>query len=85
MAVFKLGAEWGEKKAIINKFFSPAPITTLCWGLQHPDSVVFGAADGKVGTLLWAPKKRGNVHFSFEMHIIPQASPTPCCSFEQAR
>lgn len=50
VAVFKLGTEWGEKKAIVNKFTTAAAasITALCWGLQHPDTLLFGAADGKV-------------------------------------
>lgn len=53
VAVFKLGTEWGEKKAIVNKFTTAGgvPVTALCWSLQHPDMLLFGAADGKVCSL----------------------------------
>ncbi|KAG5180215.1 hypothetical protein JKP88DRAFT_182394 [Tribonema minus] len=46
--VYKLGAEWGEKKSICNKFPQPSPVTALTWADARPNDIVFGLADGKV-------------------------------------
>eukprot|EP01137_Pigoraptor_chileana_P037243 Opistho-2@34026 len=46
--VYKLGAEWGEKKSICNKYPQQSPVTCLVWPHQHANTVVFGLADGKV-------------------------------------
>ena len=46
--VYKLGADWGEKKSICNKFPSSCPATSLAWPLKRPNEIVYGLADGKV-------------------------------------
>lgn len=46
--VYKLGAEWGDKKSICNKFLLSQSVTTLTWPHQHPNDLVYGCQDGKV-------------------------------------
>ena len=46
--VYKLGANWGDKKSICNKFGQSSPVTCLTWPEQHNNEVVFGLADGKI-------------------------------------
>mmetsp|Transcript_15284 Transcript_15284/g.25210 ORF Transcript_15284/g.25210 Transcript_15284/m.25210 type:complete len:1767 (+) Transcript_15284:218-5518(+) len=46
--VYKIGAEWGDKKSICNKFPQNSAVTSLTWPVQHPNEVVFGLAEGKV-------------------------------------
>ena len=46
--VYKLGAEWGDKKSICNKFQHSSPITTLVWPLKRANEVMYGLSDGKV-------------------------------------
>lgn len=46
--VYKLGAEWGDKKSICNKFPSSTPPTCLAWPLKRPNEIIFGLAEGKV-------------------------------------
>eukprot|EP00959_Pyramimonas_sp_CCMP1952_P474800 9503851-Pyramimonas_sp.AAC.10 len=46
--VYKLGAEWGDKKSICNKFHQSSAITCITWPHQQHHEVVFGLAEGKV-------------------------------------
>ncbi|KAJ3125766.1 hypothetical protein HK098_008226 [Nowakowskiella sp. JEL0407] len=46
--VYKLGAEWGEKKSICNKFLQNCEITCMTWPLEQHNTIVFGMFDGKV-------------------------------------
>ena len=46
--VYKLGAGWGEKKSIGNKFLQTAAPTAVCWPVLRPYECVFGLAEGKV-------------------------------------
>ena len=46
--VYKLGAQWGEKKSICNKFEHTADVTTVAWHASQASALVFGTADGKV-------------------------------------
>jgi intraflagellar transport protein 172 len=43
--VYKIGAEWGDKKSICNKFIMPIEITVMGWESDH---LIFGTVDGKV-------------------------------------
>ena len=51
--VYKLGAEWGDKKSICNKFLQHHPVTALAWPAGRAGELAFATADGKVrvGTL----------------------------------
>lgn len=46
--VYKLGADWKDKKSICNKFQQTSSVTCLTWPGGHPNEVVFGLAEGKV-------------------------------------
>ena len=46
--VYRLGADWADKKSICNKFVQSAPVTSLVWPKERHNEVVFGLADGKV-------------------------------------
>lgn len=46
--IYKIGTEWGEKKAICNKFPVSASVTCMTWPRDHQNDIVFGLADGKV-------------------------------------
>ena len=46
--VYKLGAEWGDKKSICNKFQQGSSITCICWPESRPNELVFGLAEGKM-------------------------------------
>uniref|UniRef100_A0A3P8UXR3 Intraflagellar transport protein 172 homolog n=1 Tax=Cynoglossus semilaevis TaxID=244447 RepID=A0A3P8UXR3_CYNSE len=44
--VYRIGEEWGDKKAICNKFVQTSAVTRLLWPAEH--AVVYGLVDGKV-------------------------------------
>ena len=46
--VYKLGADWGEKKSICNKFVQSSSVTCLCWPSKRVQECIFGLAEGKV-------------------------------------
>ena len=46
--VYKLGADWGEKKSICNKFAQSSGVTSLCWPGRRHQECAFGLVDGKV-------------------------------------
>uniref|UniRef100_G0U5A8 Intraflagellar transport protein IFT172,putative n=1 Tax=Trypanosoma vivax (strain Y486) TaxID=1055687 RepID=G0U5A8_TRYVY len=50
VAVYRIGVEWGEKKAICSKFPQNCQVTCLCWPStsQGVELVVFGTIEGKV-------------------------------------
>ncbi|KAM9703852.1 intraflagellar transport protein 172 homolog [Menidia menidia] len=44
--VYRIGEDWGDKKAICNKFVQTSAVTRLLWPADN--AVVFGLVDGKV-------------------------------------
>ncbi|XP_030200601.1 intraflagellar transport protein 172 homolog [Gadus morhua] len=44
--VYRIGEEWGDKKAICNKFVQTSSVTCLLWPAEH--AIVFGLVEGKV-------------------------------------
>ncbi|CAG5928433.1 unnamed protein product [Menidia menidia] len=44
--VYRIGEEWGDKKAICNKFVQTSAVTRLLWPADN--AIVFGLVDGKV-------------------------------------
>ncbi|KAF3703120.1 Intraflagellar transport protein 172 -like protein [Channa argus] len=44
--VYRIGEDWGDKKAICNKFVQTSGVTCLLWPAEH--AIVFGLVDGKV-------------------------------------
>jgi len=41
-------AQWGEKKAIVNKFPQQESVTSMVWPSSHPNFMIVGTSDGKV-------------------------------------
>lgn len=51
VSVYRTGLEWGEKKAIINKFAQTCPVTCVTWPSSSgpgAELIAFGLQDGKV-------------------------------------
>lgn len=46
--VYKLGADWGDKKSICNKFQHSSPVTALVWPTKRANDIIYGLSDGKV-------------------------------------
>ncbi|KAF8062969.1 IFT172 [Scenedesmus sp. PABB004] len=46
--VYRLGADWSEKKSICNKFAQAAPVTCVAWPDGRPSELVLGLANGGV-------------------------------------
>ena len=46
--VYKIGAEWNEKKSIINKYEQSSSVTCMCWPQQRQNEIMFGLSEGKV-------------------------------------
>uniref|UniRef100_A0A8P4PXP0 Intraflagellar transport 172 n=1 Tax=Dicentrarchus labrax TaxID=13489 RepID=A0A8P4PXP0_DICLA len=44
--VYRIGEDWGDKKAICNKFVQTSAVTCLLWPAEH--AIVYGLVDGKV-------------------------------------
>ena len=44
--VYKIGAEWGDKKSICNKFIVNSAVTALVW--PQEGGIYFGVSEGKV-------------------------------------
>ncbi|XP_056150499.1 intraflagellar transport protein 172 homolog [Lampris incognitus] len=44
--VYRIGEDWGDKKAICNKFVQTSAVTCLLWPAEH--AIVFGLVEGKV-------------------------------------
>ncbi|KAM4529832.1 intraflagellar transport protein 172 homolog [Fundulus diaphanus] len=44
--VYRIGEEWGDKKAICNKFVQTSAVTRLLWPAES--AIVYGLVDGKV-------------------------------------
>ncbi|KAM9339048.1 intraflagellar transport protein 172 homolog [Symphorus nematophorus] len=44
--VYRIGEDWGDKKAICNKFVQMSAVTCLLWPAEH--AIVYGLVDGKV-------------------------------------
>ncbi|XP_026197771.1 intraflagellar transport protein 172 homolog [Anabas testudineus] len=44
--VYRIGEDWGDKKAICNKFVQTSSVTCLLWPAEH--AIVYGLVDGKV-------------------------------------
>ena len=46
--VYNLGANWGDKKVICNKFEQNSPVTAMIWPHKKSQEIFFGIADGKI-------------------------------------
>lgn len=46
--VYKIGKEWGDRKAIVNKFPVSTSVTCMAWPKGRMNDIFFGLAEGKV-------------------------------------
>uniref|UniRef100_A0A665WJH9 Intraflagellar transport protein 172 homolog n=1 Tax=Echeneis naucrates TaxID=173247 RepID=A0A665WJH9_ECHNA len=44
--IYRIGEDWGDKKAICNKFVQTSAVTRLLWPAEH--TIVYGLVEGKV-------------------------------------
>lgn len=78
--IYKIGTDWGEKKAICNKFPVPASVTCMTWPKDQHNDVVFGLADGKVRSGNWylikgvLKSNKSNVLYSADAYTVSLAS-----------
>ena len=68
--VYKLGANWGEKKTICNKLEQSAKPTCMIWSKVKAHDIYFGLADGKVKIGLLGKNKSAVLY----------SSESPCAS-----
>lgn len=71
--VYMVGADWGLKKTICNKFPASSSVTSLVWPRERPKELFFGLAEGKVkmGTL---KNNKAGVAYSTESYVVSLAS-----------
>lgn len=62
--VVKIGAEWGEKKSIVNKFTASSSVTCMTWPSSRPHEIYYGLADGKIKVGFLKNQKPGTVYNS---------------------
>ncbi|GMT33313.1 hypothetical protein PFISCL1PPCAC_24610, partial [Pristionchus fissidentatus] len=65
--VYKIGAEWNEKKVITNKLVQTAAVTAHSWPFD--DKILIGLADGKMRVGLLKQNKCASL-FKTEMGVI---------------
>ncbi|XP_076011253.1 intraflagellar transport protein 172 homolog [Genypterus blacodes] len=58
--VYRIGEDWGDKKAICNKFVQTSAVTCLLWPAEN--SIVYGLADGKVRLANTQTNKSSNIY-----------------------
>ena len=46
--VFKIGADWGERKSIVNRYITSSSVTCQCWPSGRINEIYYGLADGKI-------------------------------------
>ncbi|KAK7878726.1 hypothetical protein WMY93_030965 [Mugilogobius chulae] len=69
--VYRIGEEWGDKKAICNKFVQSSAVTRLLWPADH--NIVFGLVDGKV-RLANTQTNKSSTLYSTESCVVSLAS-----------
>lgn len=71
--MYKIGSEWGQKKAICNKFPTSSSVTCLTWPKDRANDIYFGLSEGKVKTGKLANNKSA-VAFSTDNYVLSLAS-----------
>ena len=71
--VYKLGANWGDKKSICNKLEQTAKPTCMIWSKVKTHEIFFGLTDGKVKVGLLG-KNTSNVLYSYESPCVSISS-----------
>ena len=71
--VYKLGANWGDKKSICNKLEQSAKPTCMIWSKTKNHEIYFGLADGKVKVGLLG-KNNSNTLYSYQSPCVSISS-----------
>lgn len=71
--VYKIGKEWGDRKAIVNKFPVSSSVTCMVWPKGRPNDIVFGLAEGKVRHGMLKMNK-SNVIYPTESYVISMSA-----------
>uniref|UniRef100_A0A1A8U1D0 Intraflagellar transport protein 172 homolog n=1 Tax=Nothobranchius furzeri TaxID=105023 RepID=A0A1A8U1D0_NOTFU len=69
--VYRIGENWGDKKAICNKFIQTSAVTCLLWPLEN--AVVYGLVDGKV-RLANTQTNKSSTYYGTESCVVSMAS-----------
>ncbi|KAG8011500.1 hypothetical protein GBF38_006326, partial [Nibea albiflora] len=69
--VYKIGEDWGDKKAICYKFYQTSAVTRLLWPAEH--AIVYGLVDGKVRLANTQTNKSSSI-YSTESCVVSLAS-----------
>ncbi|XP_041831040.1 intraflagellar transport protein 172 homolog [Melanotaenia boesemani] len=69
--VYKIGEDWGDKKAICNKFVQTSAVTRLLWPSEN--AIVFGLVDGKVRIANTQTNKSSTI-YATESFVVSLAS-----------
>ncbi|GMR33862.1 hypothetical protein PMAYCL1PPCAC_04057, partial [Pristionchus mayeri] len=76
--VYKIGADWNEKKVITNKLVQTAAVTALAWPFD--DKILIGLIDGKMRVGLLKQNKCASL-YKTEMGVIAIAVSSKRASF----
>lgn len=71
--IYKIGKDWGERKAIVNKFPVSSSVTCMVWPKDRHNEIIFGLAEGKVRTGILKMNK-SNVIYSTDSYVISMSS-----------
>jgi len=71
--IYRLGNEWGEKKAICNKFAQGSSVTCMTWPNERHNELVIGLQEGKVKVCMLKTNK-SQALFSQDFFCISVAS-----------
>uniref|UniRef100_UPI003AACFFE7 intraflagellar transport protein 172 homolog isoform X1 n=1 Tax=Centroberyx gerrardi TaxID=166262 RepID=UPI003AACFFE7 len=72
--VYRIGEDWGDKKAICNKFVQTCAVTCLLWPAEH--AIVFGLVEGKVRLANTQTNKSSTI-YGTESCVVSLASNVP--------
>jgi len=71
--VFKVGADWGERKSIVNKLAVSSSVTTMVWPKEKIDELYFGLAEGKIkGATL--KNNRSTTLYNTDSYVVSMAA-----------
>lgn len=73
LSIFRVGADWGERKAVINKFTGAAAITCQCWPRERQGKIFYGLANGEVKMGQLRGNKTSTV-FSSDSYVVSMSA-----------
>jgi intraflagellar transport protein 172 len=67
--IYKIGAEWGDRKSICNTFSMPSAVTCLVWPRYIVSEIILVLAEGKVHTGVLKINK-SNVLYQTDVYVV---------------